>query len=249
MLKPLEELFLVILKFFYQYVQDYGGYGTAIILLTVAVRLVLLPLDIGRTKSTKQMQKIQPKLKDIQQKHKKDKQKQQQEIAKLFSEHKVNPIGGCLPLLLQFPVFIALFVMLRDRPELAGTAFLWINDLSQKDVLYILPVLTVVTTFLSFQLTMTDAQQQKMMLIMTVPIGFISLNLPAGILVYWVTTNAWTLGQTYFLYAEERLERRASPTKGETPPDQSEDKKGKQGASKKVSVSTKGKGSRNGRPG
>lgn len=247
MLQPLEDLFFLILKFFYQYVRGFGGYGTAIILLTVTVRLVLLPLDIGRTKSTKQMQKIQPKLKEIQQKHKKDKPKQQQEIAKLFAEHKVNPISGCLPLLLQFPVFIALFIMLRERPELTGTSFLWLADLSKADPIYLLPFLTIVSTFFSFWLTATDKQQQRMMLIMSIPIGFIAFRLPAGILVYWVTTNLWTLAQTYFLYAEERLEKKAAARQSES---KNKKKTGKgERVSESVAVGRKGKGSSDGKAG
>jgi len=193
-LKPLEDLLLVVLNFFYDYVRSYG---LAIILLTVAVRIFLLPLTIKQTRSLQAIQRIQPKLKALQEKYKGDKEKLQQEMMKFYAEHKVNPFGGCLPLLLQLPVFIALFRMLMANDALKKASFLWLPNLSQPDPYLILVILMVATTYLSQKMVTADPQQEKMMLPMTLFMAFIAWRLPSGILLYWVTTNVWQLAQQY----------------------------------------------------
>lgn len=196
LLKPLEDILLYALNFFYGYVNNYG---VAIIVLTVVIRIVLLPLTIKQMKSVKAMQKIQPELKKLQEKYKNDKEKLQKEMMNFYTENKVNPFGGCLPLLLQMPVFFALFGMLRSNKDLSKAGFLWLNNLSKPDPYFILVVLMVITMYLSQKMITTDPQQEKMMLPMTLFMAFVAFKLPSGVLIYWVTTNIGTMVQQYFL--------------------------------------------------
>lgn len=224
-LKPLITLFAGILIFFYNIVHDYGF---AIILLTILIRIFLLPLTIKQTKSMHEMQKLQPKLKVLQEKYKNNKEKLQQEMMKFYSEHKVNPFGGCLPLLLQLPVFFSLFEMLWRPKEFLPVAYQesfmkavflgakLVNnpgkyfprplgtgaDIGQLLVpgipYYILVILMVVTTYLPSKMMGGDPQQEKMMLFMAAFMAFIALRFPAGVLIYWITTNVLTVLQQYF---------------------------------------------------
>lgn len=205
LLQPLEKLLLQLLNFFNQYVHSYG---TAIILLTITVRIILLPLTIKQTKSLQAMQKIQPQLKKLQEKYKDDKEKLQKEMMKFYAENKVNPLGGCLPLLLQLPIFFALFRMLMGNKALQKASFLVIPSLSKSagdfsPTAYqalpydLLIILMVATTYYSQKMITTDPQQAKMMIPMTLLMAFIAWRLPAGILIYWVTTNIWTVAQQY----------------------------------------------------
>lgn len=175
------------------------SYGWSIIVLTIIVRIFLLPLTIKQTKSMKVMQKLQPEIKKIQERYKDDKEKMQQEMMKFYSENKFNPMGGCLPILLQLPIFIALYQMLLHYEALKGVGFLWLPNLIKPDPLYILAVLTAASTYFSQKMVSTDPQSQKLMIPMTAFMGFIAINLPAGVLLYWVTTNLWTLGQQYIM--------------------------------------------------
>jgi YidC/Oxa1 family membrane protein insertase len=186
-----------IIVFLYENVIE--NYGIVIILLTIIVRLVLTPLTISQTRSMARMQKLQPQLKELQKKYKDDKQKLQQETMDFYRKNNVNPLAGCLPLLLQMPVFFALFGALRFPSErvtdvVKNFDFLWMN-LNERDPYYILVILMVGTMFLSTRLSTTDPKQSKIMYILPVVFGFISWQFPAGILVYWVTTNVWSIGQ------------------------------------------------------
>ncbi|HEB12767.1 MAG TPA: YidC/Oxa1 family membrane protein insertase [Actinobacteria bacterium] len=150
-----------------------GDYGLAIILLTVAVRVIILPLTIKQTKSMQEMKRLQPKIKELQEKYKKDKQKLQQEIMKFYGEHKVNPLSGCLPLLLQLPIMFALFRVLLELGKDGGKRFLFfINDLSvsagvawtELATIAIVPylvlvLLMIVTTYIPSRMMSTDPQQ------------------------------------------------------------------------------------------
>jgi YidC/Oxa1 family membrane protein insertase len=150
------------------------------------------------------MQKLQPQLKEMQKKYKDDKQKLQQETMEFYKKNKVNPLAGCLPLILQMPVFFALFQVLREPSQkvldIVGDNFnfLWMN-LNERDPYYILVIVMVATMFLSTKMTTTDPSQTKIMYIMPVVFGFISWQFPAGILVYWVTTNIWSIGQQWIV--------------------------------------------------
>jgi YidC/Oxa1 family membrane protein insertase len=196
-LAPIQNIIEYVIVFLYENVIE--NYGIVIILLTIIVRLVLTPLTISQTRSMARMQKLQPHLKELQKKYKDDKQKLQQETMEFYRKNNVNPLAGCLPLLLQMPVFFALFGALRFPSErvtdvVKNFDFLWMN-LNERDPYYILVILMVGTMFLSTRLTTTDPKQSKIMYILPVVFGFISWQFPAGILVYWVTTNVWSIGQ------------------------------------------------------
>ncbi|MBC7333056.1 MAG: YidC/Oxa1 family membrane protein insertase [Actinobacteria bacterium] len=201
-LKPIQDVLEYVILFFYQYVV--ANYGVCIIFLTIVVRVVLIPLTISQTRSLAKMQKLQPELKEIQRKYKDDRQKMQEEIMKFYQKNNVNPLAGCLPLLLQMPVFFALFQMLRAPSsrvlDVVGENFnfLWMN-LNSRDPYFILPILMVITMFLSSKLSTTDPKQSTITYIMPLVFGAISWNLPSGILVYWVTTNIWQIGQQWLV--------------------------------------------------
>jgi len=147
-----------------------------------------------------EMHKLHPKLKKLQEKYKNDKERLQKEMMKFYAEHKVNPLAGCLPLLLQIPVFIALFRMLIANEELKKASFLWLKSLDKPDPYLILVTLMVVTTYLSQKMVSVDTQQERMMLPMTLLMAFIALKLPSGVLIYWVTTNILTMVQQYVTF-------------------------------------------------
>lgn len=189
----------IVLRFFFGYIHSWGW---SIVLLTIVVRIILLPLTIKQTKSMKAMQEIQPKIKQLQEKYKKDKERLQREMIKFYQENKVNPLGGCLPLLLQMPIFFALFRMLRGASFLKGQGFLWMQSLAKPDPYLVLPIIMVASTFWSQkQITPDDTQQKQMLYIMPLVLGFIAWRLDAGILIYWVTTNIWTIAQQYLTVA------------------------------------------------
>jgi len=197
-LQPIQNVLEHIVVFLYENV--IANYGIVIILLTIIVRLVLTPLTITQTRSMARMQKMQPQIKELQKKYKDDKQKLQQETMQFYRKNNVNPLAGCLPLLLQMPVFFALFGALRfpsERvTEVVKNFGFWVwEDLNARDPYYVLVVLMVGTMFLSTKLSMTDPKQTKIMYILPVVFGFISWQFPAGILIYWVTTNVWSIGQ------------------------------------------------------
>ncbi len=183
-----------VLRIIFELVQNYG---LSIILFTILVKVLLLPLTIKQTKSTKAMQDIQPKIQEIQTKYKDKPEKQQQEIMKIYTEAKINPLAGCLPLLIQMPILIALFSVLRepvtygvfaDQAQFVNAAkgFLWIKDLTTPD--YILAILSGATTFLMQTLMMPKDQQQGSMKIMTYVMSammlFWGFSFPAGLTLY-----------------------------------------------------------------
>ncbi|MCB0341534.1 MAG: membrane protein insertase YidC [Pseudobdellovibrionaceae bacterium] len=175
---------LKLMKWFYSFI---GNWGLSIILLTVVVRLLVLPANLMSYKSMKGMQKIQPEMKMIREKYKDDKQKLNEEMVRLMREAKANPLGGCLPMLIQFPVFIALYQVLGQSIELYQAPFgLWIHDLSLKDPYFILPVMMGVTMFVQQKITPStmDPAQAKVMLVLPVVFAFFMAGLPAGLTLY-----------------------------------------------------------------
>jgi YidC/Oxa1 family membrane protein insertase len=185
-------------------------WGLAIIGLTIIVRLILFPLTWKQYKSAQQMQVIQPQIKELQKKYKGDRGKLQEETMKLYSEHRVNPFASCLPLILQLPVFISLYAAIKGLGPLSAPAyqasvellnqapFLWIPHLGQPDPYYVLLVLYVVTQMISTELMVaTQSDQTQKWIMRAMPIMFVIFlfNFPAGLFVYWVTTNVWTIGQ------------------------------------------------------
>lgn len=174
-----------------------GSYGIAIILLTLAIRLILTPLTFSQTKSMEAMKALQPEQQALQERYKDQPEEYQRRLMELYKEHKVNPLGGCLPMLLQLPFIWALFGVLRDFDF--GTGFLWLTSLSAPDPYYILPVLSAVTQFIQAMISSPDPSQKSMMYIMPAFIGYISINFPAGLVIYWVVSNLFSIGQQYLI--------------------------------------------------
>lgn len=187
-------------------------WGLAIIGLTIIVRLILFPLTWKQYKSAQEMQLIQPQIKELQKKYKNDRGKLQQETMQLYQEHRVNPFASCLPLLLQLPVFISLYAAIKGLGPLDmgnppwdptvwalnHASFLWIPQLGEPDPYYILLVLYVVSQMISTELmlaTQTDKTQKMIMRAMPIMFVLFLFRFPAGLFVYWVTTNVWTIGQ------------------------------------------------------
>ena len=176
--------------------------GLAIVLMTIIIKLIMYPLTQKQIQSTKAMMEIQPKMKALQEKYKDDKQRLNMELANLYKSEGVNPLAGCLPLLIQMPIMIGIFYGIRDynyaaNPELV-TSFLWLKDISLADPTYILPVLSALTTYIQTKQTMPaggGAQNKMMAYFMPLFIGYISLTFPAGLVLYWVVMNIMQIAQ------------------------------------------------------
>jgi YidC/Oxa1 family membrane protein insertase len=230
--QPLIDVFEAVLKFFHHTVGV--PWGWAIVLLTVLIRLLLVPLTVKQFHSMQALQRLQPELKALQGKYKDDKQRQQQELMKFYKENNVNPLGSCLPMVAQLPVMISLFYMLRqslradicpDRQhykvvagkrvvDLSNTVacgphghagFLFISDLTNKatGVTLIVLILLYVGTQLASSMMMStptmDSNQRRLMMIMPLFFVLFVVSFPAGVIVYWITTNTWTMAQQYIL--------------------------------------------------
>ncbi len=187
------------LHFFNLYVHNYG---IAIIILTVLIKLVFYPLSQKSYKSMSKMKEVQPKLAKIKEKYKDDKARLNKEMMDLYRTNKVNPFGGCLPMVAQIPVFFALYRALMVAIELRHAPFFgWILDLSAKDPYYITPLIMGATMFLQQKMTPStgDAMQAKMMLFMPIIFTFMFLNFPSGLVLYWLVNNLLSIGQQYMV--------------------------------------------------
>lgn len=181
---------LDVLHFFHRWT---GNWGWSIFLLTLCLQVFLLPLSWKQQKSMSGMKKVQPELARIQQKFAKEPERLQREMMEVYKKHGVNPLGGCLPILLQMPIFVALFNMLRGAWELHGQPWIfWVGDLSAQDPLYILPVAMGAVMFFQNKLNpqpVADPAQQQMMTMMPIIMTFMFLNFPAGLVLYWLTNS------------------------------------------------------------
>lgn len=176
------------------------NYGLTIILLTVGIKVLFVPLQYKSYKSMKQMQTIQPKVMALQEKLKDDRERLNRELIKLYRDQKVNPVGGCLPMVLQMPVFVALFNILYMTIDLRQAPLgLWITDLSVQDPYYILPIIMGVSMFVmqKIQPTTMDPNQAKIMLLLPVFMTFLFINFPAGLVLYWLTNNVLSIVQQF----------------------------------------------------
>jgi YidC/Oxa1 family membrane protein insertase len=194
-----------------------GSSALAIIILTIAVKLVLVPLTLSSLRSAKKMQEIQPLLKDLQKKYGHDRQVLSAETMKLYQEHRVNPFGSCLPILFQMPIFFGLYYAILNiatKPEYADAgfsiSFLWVPNLAQHDPFYLLPVIVTVTQFIQQRMAMPqrvpgqqlDDQQRmmnQMMQFMPLMVGFFAWTFAAGPVIYWITQNIFSAVQQYFI--------------------------------------------------
>lgn len=205
---------LILLGFFHSV---FRNYGFAIIALTVTIKVLFIPLTHKSFSSMRRMQELQPKMKVLQEQYKNEPQKLNKEVMELYKKHKVNPLGGCLPLLLQMPIFIALYQVLSEAVELRGAHFMWwIKDLSEPDrflslpftipilnvdALNILPLLMLGSMIWQQKLTPSTAQskdQQTMMMLMPIMFGFIFYKMPSGLVLYWLLNNVLTIAQQLY---------------------------------------------------
>jgi len=214
-----------VLKVFYSVT---GNYGIAIILITLIIRIPFIPLMNKSQKSMKKMQALQPRMAEIREKYKKDPQRMQKELMELYKKHKVNPVGGCLPILLQIPVFFALYKILMISIELRQAPFmLWITDLSAPDTLFghlpdfipliggfavgPLPILMGATMVIQQKMTPTtlDPTQNKLMMLMPIVFTFLFLNFASGLVLYWLMNNIFSIAQQFYVNKKVAKEKQS----------------------------------------
>ena len=192
-----------------------GNWGFAIILITIVVKGAMYPLTKKQYESMAKMRALKPKMDALKERYGDDKQKMQKAMMEMYKKDKVNPMGGCFPLLLQMPIFLALYWVLLESVELRHADFIfWITDLSAKDPFFVLPVLTGLSMYLLQKLqpmTMTDPMQQKIMQFMPVAMSLFFFIFPAGLVLYWLISNVITLIQAKIIYAS--MEKRGLKTK------------------------------------
>lgn len=201
MIQAISDVILVVLRYLYDFS---GNYGVAIILLTLIVRIATFPLNQKQIQSAKAMQQLEPERKKLQEKYKDNKEKMNEEMMNLWKKNKVNPFAGCLPLIIQFPVLIAMFQLLRE-PEVLYTEienfspYFLSLDMTLPDPLFILPLLAGITTFLQQKTMTTDPSQKGLLVAMPIMITVFSINFPAGLVVYWVVNNVLSVGQHFMM--------------------------------------------------
>ncbi|MDN5697951.1 MAG: membrane protein insertase YidC [Rubrobacter sp.] len=222
MVEFFESLFSPITNVLGEVLMFFHGLGLpwwiAIALLTIAIRALLFPLSVKQIKSMRAMQELRPRLQEIQEKHKGDRQKLQEEQMKLYQDSGVNPLGGCLPILVQIPIFIGIFYIIREFggtqgmigvPDTEGTiesfatgGALWFTDLTQPDQLFLLPIISAVTMVAGMEITNKQMEPQQRWIMRIVPVVFVFFTIffPAGLLVYIVTNNIVTAIQNYVIY-------------------------------------------------
>lgn len=185
----------------------FGDYGLSIIVVTLLIRLLILPLMIKQMQNTKAMQALQPEMQKLKEKHSskdaKTQQKLQQETMQLFQTHNVNPLAGCLPILIQMPILIGFFHAITRTEEIANHTFLWF-DLGTRDPYFALPIIAGVTTFIQQKMMMAGSANQNpqmamMLWIMPIMIVIFAINFPAALSLYWVVGNLFMIAQTYFI--------------------------------------------------
>ena len=229
-LKPIVIFLEIMIKMFYRLTKNYG---LSIILMTIVIKIILHPLTYKSFQSMKRMSALQPKINEIREKYKDNAQQMNKEISALYKKEKVNPMGGCLPMLLQLPIFYALYALLSSMIELRNESFLWIKDLSLPDTvatikmsipllgyklggqgytdINILPFIMTATTLLQSKLTSGDqsSQQGKMMTyLFPLMFFFIFWNMPSGLVLYWTIQNILTIGQQLFI--DYRMKKKGS---------------------------------------
>ncbi len=212
------------LHFLYNITKTLGlpNYGLAIIFFTVIIKVILYPLTFKQLKSMRKMQDIQPKIKELQKKYKNNNQKMQQAMMEIYQKEGINPLSGCLPLLVQMPILFALFSTLRNffdpainpAVEMAHATFIWIPNLGQPDPIYILPVLVAAGTFFQQRISLMSGQQdqtqQTMMYVMPLVIGYVSLKFPAGLSLYWVMYSIAGILEQFIIRRPQRVKEEVS---------------------------------------
>jgi len=181
----------------------FGNWGWSIVAMTLLIRLVLFPLTYKGMVSMNKLKELSPKIKELQAKHKGDKQKLNTQTMELYKKHGANPMGGCLPMLLQIPVFFAIYRVLQNAIELKGAEWiLWVDDLAVMDPYFILPVAMGATMFIHQRITptnFTDPMQEKIMKFLPLIFTFFFVTFPAGLTLYWFTNNLFSIAQQYYV--------------------------------------------------
>ena len=208
---PVVNILGSVLLFFHQTVG--APWWLSIAMLTIVVRGLLFPLTVKQVKSMRAVQDLKPDMDRVRAQYQNNPQKQREEMAKLYQDRGVNPLGGCLPILVQMPIFIGIFYVIRlfggtpGRTEPRYESFvdggiLWFQNLSQADPTYLLPILSAVTMLAATEITLKNVDPQQRWLMRLLPIGFtvFLISFPAGLFVYWITSNLFTLGQNYLIY-------------------------------------------------
>ncbi len=202
----IEAFMLPFLTFSYETI--FPNYGVSIMLLTILIKIIFYPLMTKQYKSMKQMQDISPKMTEIRQKHKSNPQKMQQEVMKLYKDHNVNPLQGCLPMLLQIPFFIAIYATIGSEqfstiiqaPGInKGLFSFWLADLTIADGTYILPIILAIFTFYSQKMMMVDPKQKQLLYLSPIMILIFGLQLPSGVLLYWATSTVLSTIQQFLI--------------------------------------------------
>jgi len=209
MLQFLRDLFdplFIIMGFTLQTFHGWGApWWLSIAMLTVVVRTFLFPLTIRQVKSMRKMQDLKPAMDELRKEHKDDPQMLQQEMMKLYRERGANPLGGCLPIFVQLPIFLVLFYTIKEFERLESFrngGLLWFQDLTVYDPLYILPVLYIATMMVAQEIAMknTAPEQKRIMRFLPLVFGIVLIRFPAGLFVYWVTSNLISIVQNFFIY-------------------------------------------------
>ncbi len=211
--RPISKLLLAVMVWMYGFIPNYG---VVIIIISAATKLIFYPLTKSSVKSMRAMQRVQPEMQAIKEKYKNDAQRQQKETMALYKKHKVNPMGGCLPIVVQMPVFVALYAVLANSIAMRGADFvLWMNDLSSPDTIatvggfaiHVLPFLLFLTTVAQQMLTPTagDPRQKMIGYMMPLVMLFIFYSFPAGLNLYWTVNNILTVAQQWMIHREEPM--------------------------------------------
>ncbi|MCL4153453.1 UNVERIFIED_CONTAM: hypothetical protein GTU68_007349, partial [Idotea baltica] len=174
-----------------------GNFGVAIIIITILIRLLIWPVYAKSARSMKRMAKLTPLMKEIKEKHADDPQKMNQETMKLYQTYGINPLGGCLPMFIQLPIFLAFYRMLWSAVELRHESFLWVSDLSMPDVFYTIPVLMGLTSFIQIAITPKTGDKTQQMIFMFMPLIFLVIcyNFASALALYWTVSNAFSILQ------------------------------------------------------
>ncbi len=219
-LQPVADLISKVIDALYQVTVMIGfpSYALAIILISILLKIILFPLMQKQMKSTMNMQEVQPKLEYLQKKYKNNPEKMNEEVMKLYKEYNVNPMAGCLPLLIQMPILIGLFGALRqyDFDPIEHATFFWIPNLADKDPFYILPVLVAATMFLQQKISMATTPQaaenptmKTMLYIMPAMMLFVCWSMPSGLCLYWAFFSILSIIQQFFMNKQKRKEMEA----------------------------------------
>src|ERR687893_207130 len=211
---PIVNILGTVLLYFHQTLG--APWWLSIVLLTVIVRSLLFPLTVKQVRSMRAMQDLKPHMDRVRAQFKDNPQRQQEEMMKLYQERKVNPLGGCLPILVQMPIFIGIFYVIRQfggyslggrtvppqYPSFHEGGILWFQNLSVADPTYLLPIISAATMLAATEITAKNIDPQQRWLMRLLPIGFtiFLINFPAGLFVYWITSNLVTLGQNFVIY-------------------------------------------------